>query len=78
MLEERGQVKLLHVSVPAGLNQRGGTFRVATRSQMDVLDWPHESALRFIATQGPPLIDKTSKALNAILAAVHAATTKPA
>ena len=76
LLEERGQVKLVHVSVPAGLNQRGGTFLVATRSELGLLDWPDESALQTAATQGPPLIDKTTETLNAIVAALHAAAAK--
>jgi hypothetical protein len=51
LLEERGQVKLVQVSVPAGLNQPGGTFLVVTRHKWDLLDWPDESALRTIAIQ---------------------------
>jgi hypothetical protein len=30
LLEQRGQLKVVHVSVPPRLNQRGGTFLVAT------------------------------------------------
>ena len=66
-------MKLVHVSGPAELNQRGGTIVVATRSELGLLDWPDESALRIIATNGPPLIDRTTEALNAIVAALHAA-----
>ena len=64
------------MSVPPRLNQRGGTFLVATRSELDLLDWPDESALGESAAEGPPLIDKTTEALNAIVAALHAAAAK--
>jgi hypothetical protein len=43
---------------------------------LELLDWPDERALQTVATQGPPLIDKTTDALNAIVAALHAAATK--
>jgi hypothetical protein len=65
--------RVVHVSVPSRLNQRGGTFLVAARSEFGLLDWPDESALQTVATQGPPLIDKTTEALNAIVAARHTA-----
>jgi hypothetical protein len=45
---------------PAGGQVGGG-------GQLGLLDWPDESALRAIATDGPPLIDKTTEALNAML-----------
>ena len=61
---------------PPRLNQRGGTFLVATRSELGLLDRPKESALQAVATHGPPLIDQTTEALNAIVAALHAAATK--
>jgi hypothetical protein len=76
MLEQRGQLTTVHVSVPPRLNQRGGTFLVATRSELGLLDWPDESALGEIAAEAPPLIDKTTEALNAIVAALHAAAAK--
>ena len=75
-LEQRGQVKLVQVAVPAGLHNSGGTFLVATRAEMGLLDWPDESALRTIATEGPPLTDETTEALNTIVAALHAAADK--
>jgi hypothetical protein len=76
LLEQRGELKVIHVSVPPRLNQRGGTFLVATRSGLGLHDWPDESALQTVATQGPPPIDKTTEALNAIVAALHAAAAK--
>ena len=36
-----------------------GPFLVAPRSELGLSDWPDESALRTIATNGRPLIDKT-------------------
>ena len=75
-LELRGQLKTVQVAVPAGLNHKGGTFLVATRSEMDLLDWPDEAALRTIATEGPPLLDQTIEALNTIVAALQAAAAK--
>ena len=76
LLERRGQVKVVHVAVPAGLDHSGGTFLVATRSELGLLDWPDESALRRIDTEGPPLIDETTEALDTIVAALHAAAAK--
>ena len=76
MMEQRGQLRAVHVSVPPRLNQRGGTFLVAMRSELGLADWPDESALQTVATHGPPLIDKTTEALNAIVAALHAAAAK--
>jgi len=64
------------MAVPAGLNHSGGTFLVATRSGVGLLDWPDETALRTIATEGAPLIDETTEALNTIVAALHAAAVK--
>jgi hypothetical protein len=76
LLERRGQVKLLQVAVPAGLDKSGGSFLVATRSEMGLLEWPDEAALRAIATEGPPLIDESTEALNTIVAALQAAAAK--
>jgi uncharacterized membrane protein len=76
LLEQRGQLKVVHVSVPPRPNQRGGTFLVATRSELGLLDWPDENALQIVATHSPPLIDQTTEALNAIVAALHAAAAK--
>jgi hypothetical protein len=43
---------------------------------MSLLDWPDETALRTIATEGPPVIDETTEALNAIVAALDAAAAR--
>jgi hypothetical protein len=64
-LERRGQVKVVHVAVPAGLNHRGGTFLVATRSEMGLLDWPDGAALRTIATEGHHSSMKQTEGLEA-------------
>jgi hypothetical protein len=76
LLGRRGQLKVVRVAVPAGLNHRGGTFLIATRSEMGLLDWPDEAALRMIATEGPPLVDATSEGLDTIVAALQAAAAK--
>jgi hypothetical protein len=76
LLEQRGHLKVVHVAVPTGLNHSGGTFLLATRSAMGLPDWPDESALRRIATEGPPVIDETTEALNTIVAALQAAAGK--
>ena len=75
-LERRGQLKVVQVAVPAGTNHRGETYLVSTRSEIGLLDWPDESALRTIATASPPLIDETTEALNTIVAALQAAAAK--
>jgi hypothetical protein len=49
-----------------------GTSIVATKSEMGLLDWPDEPALRTIATEGPPPIDEKPETLNTIVAALHA------
>ena len=47
-----------------------------TRSELGLIDWPDESALRNDRHRWPTLIDTTTEALNAIVAALHSAAAK--
>ena len=62
----------MRVSGAPQLNQPGGTFVVATRSRLGHSNG-RTTALRNIATKGPPLIVRTTQALNAIAAGLRAA-----
>ena len=78
LLERRGQVQVLHVAVPAGLDQKGGTFLVR-RVRDGGPRLARESALRLVATEGPPLDSRhaLTNQGSMVLAAIVAGTRRP-